>query len=304
MTMRKSLLASACLSMLFAAGAAHADNLALNPDFTNADTRALVSNPPPTTDFTETLPNAAVNYAAAQDWLIWAGYTGGHVRTALEPSLDWPGNNVLHVWVDNAPGRAGIDQVFLPIHTGPQHAWFCATVKIVKGTMGAGANDQGNGTFTAGPVAATGGWIHMGGESSTPPVNQIFFYAGSPHAEFYIKNVQVSTMPIACEQHVTLPPHALPQTLFKPDPLPWTLHPEQGAVQPSGNPAQGGQASPSGYYEGMAPGASHNDSEGGGHEATRGGGGGKTDKGSKTGPAGNTIQSTTQGAEQQQSTPQ
>jgi hypothetical protein len=303
MTIRKFSLASAAVAVLFTA--ARADNIAVNSDFARPGTRDLVSShppvpdSPPTTDFTETLPNAAVDYAAAEDWLIWAGSIGGRVRTRWEPSSDWPGNYVLHVKVTNAPARdAGIDQVFLPPHTGPKHAWYCAVVKVVSGVVGAGVNDQGDARWPAIVAGPTGAWVRLSGTEGTTPVNQIYIYAGTANAEYYVKSVQVSTTPIDCKHDVAVLPNVLPPKPRLPDPYPWTLHPEQnGVVQPAGNPAQGAAPSPNGFFDNMTPGGvAHNDSEHGGHEPTHPvGGGGKT----PATPATNTIQQQQPATQQQ-----
>ncbi len=306
MSIRKLSMASAAVAVLLAVVAARADNIAVNSDFARPGTRDLVSShpptpdSPPTTDFTQTLPNAAVDYAAADNWLIWAGAIGGRVWTRWEPSSDWPGNYVLHVKVTNAPARdAGIDQVFLPARTGPKHAWYCAVVKVVSGVVGAGVNDQGNGRWPAVAAGPTGAWVRLSGTEGTTPVNQIYIYAGTANAEYYVKSVQISTAPIDCKHDVAGLPTALPPTYVKPDPYPWTLHPEQnGVVQPAaaGNPAQGG-ATPNGYFENMTPGGlAHDDSEHAGHEPTHPVGGGKTPATPAT--QGNTIQ------QQQPATPQ
>lgn len=253
------------------------------------------------TDATGVDPHNLVGYAAAQNWLTWTGQVGGRVRTREEPSeLYGPGRFMLHVQVFNGPGIAGIDQVFLPVHTGPKHAGFCALVKVVSGTMGLGANDEGNGTFTTPPVGATRNWVAVRGSSSTPPVNQVFLYAVTPNADFYVQNVVLTADPIPAKSCVAPQqrPNALPPAYVKPDPYPWTLHPEQ----------QGGQGgSASGFYDNMTPARSTpavgtgnpNPTETEEHESSHDHGGG--DKGGGKGaPTSNTPLSTANQIRQQQ----
>jgi len=272
---RNLFLVTLVASLVGAAAVQASPNLVLNQNFQDARTPPEVTRSGggyTTTDSTGVDPHNLVGYAAARDWLTWTGQVGGRVRTQQVPSdLYGPGRFMLHVQVLNAPGIAGIDQVFLPIHTGPKHADFCALVKVVSGTVGLGANDQGNGGFTTPPVGATGDWVAVRGSSSTPPVNQVFLYAVSPDADFYVQNVTLTADPIAPKDCVAPKrvPYAPNETLVKPDPYPWTLHPEQS-----------GQGSASGYFENMrpaqglppSPAETEDHEQGHGHDGGKGGG--------------------------------
>jgi len=230
-------------SLALCAGAANADNLVLNPNF--QDPRPGLA-PPYDLDVVNTVPTALAGYAAADHWLTWAVVPGGRIRTRLEPSELYTGGRMLHVWGQE------IDQVFLPIHTGPKYGYVCALVKVVSGRLGAGAGDQGN----SGPHDWTGpgGWTRISAREQSNPVNQVALFGDSPAAEFYVQSVILSPAPIPCDRHVDITRLGLPPIYVKPDPYPWTQHPEQGnAVQPAGNPAQAGQPSPNGYFENMRP---------------------------------------------------
>ncbi len=224
-------------------GAFASDNLVQNNTFARP---GLASH----TDFIGRDPNVLVDYAAAEQWLIWAGQVDGRVVTdRVTSELFGPGYFMLRVGVHNGPRIAGIDQVFLPVHTGPKHAAFCAIIKVVSGSVGLGANDEGNGTMTTAPISAGDRWVAVRGVNSTSPVNQIFIYAVTPDAEFYVQDVRLTVDPMQPKDCVV--PNKLAyapiETYVKPDPYPWTLHPEQNT--PANLPAPTyGQALPAPTY--------------------------------------------------------
>ena len=258
-------------------------NLVQNPDFQTASTMPGVTISGggfPSTDATGVDPHNLSGYAAAQDWLTWTWHVGERVRTRLEPSeLYGPGRFMLHVQVFNSPegdgAGGGIDQVFLAPHTGPKYANVCVLLRVVSGRAGVGLSDYGNARYVGAPVEATGQWTTLHGPNGISPVNQVLVYARSAQADFYVQSVTVTADPILPKDCVAPAsrPNALPQTLVKPDPYPWTLHPEQGAPQPT----QGGgdQPSPGGYYENMRPGGQPSPFESPEHDTEHGHGGDK-----------------------------
>ena len=303
---------AALTAALLSVSALGSPNLVQNPEFQTAGTEPGVTTSGggfPSTDSTAVDPNDFVGYAAAEHWLTWTWHLGERVRTRLEPSeLYGPGRNMLHVQVFNSPdgpgAGGGIDEVFLAPHTGPKYANVCVLLKVVSGRAGVGLSDYGNARYVGAPVEATGQWTTLHGPNSISPVNQVLVYARSPNADFYVQSVVVTTDPIA-DKDCLAPasrPNALPQTLVKPDPYPWTLHPEQGAPQP----AQGGsdQPSPNGFYDNMRPpvGGGPSPLESPEHDTEHGHGGGKDDKGGGKGQpaAPNTLPSSPNTIQQQQ----
>ena len=279
MRMHGFLTSAATVAALSFPGAASAINLVNNPDFMTPRAGLM----PPVTDFTGSSTGLA-GYAAADQWLVWTGVTGDRVRTRLEPSELIRGGKMLHVW------GYEVDQVFAPPHTGSQHGYFCALVKVLAGSVGAGAGDQGNAGRGI-TVVPTDNWARIGGHEQSSPVNQVAIFGSDANAEYYIQSVELSPTPIPCERTVDRTKYPLPETYVKPYPYPWEMHPEQGSVvQPAGNPAQGNAANPNGFFNNMTPGTGP--AQGSDHEGGHDHGGGKKQPltGAAPPPAGNPIQ--------------
>jgi hypothetical protein len=305
---------TALTTALLGAGALASPNLALNPDFQDVNTGPDVHRSGgglPFTDSTGLVPDNLVGDAAAQSWLTWTTHVGGRVRTWLVPSeLYGPGRTMLHVQVSNglATRGGGVDEVFLPVPTGPKHADFCVVLKIVSGAVWVGAGLEGNSDHGATVVRTVGSWVAVRGSSETPPVDQLAVFAWTPDADYYVQQATVTTDPIQPKDCVVPAgrPDALPQRLVKPDPYPWTLHPAQGAPQPA--PDGNDQPSPYGHFDNMRPpgspvGGGPNPAETEDHERGHDHGGGKDDKGGGKGQpaAPNTLPASPNTIQQQQS---
>ena len=236
MRLSRALIATSLLSLL--SGTAMAGvNLIHNPDF-------LVPSPlGATTSYTASNPAFLGGGSAADRWTIW----GGRVMTARTPTGE-AGGYMLDVLVTS--GGYGLVQAFLPPDHGPSHVHACVWIRLVSGAVGIGVGNGGD-THTTAFLDRPGSWQLLGTDNAVSPANELIVYgAGGGAAEFQVRSAAVSETPIPCGTST-----ARPETYVKPDPYPWTQHPEQnGAVQP-GNPAQGGPNA-NGYFENMRP-ASH-----------------------------------------------
>jgi hypothetical protein len=241
MSLKRTLIATSLLSLL--SGTAMAGvNLIHNPDF------ATPSPLGSTTSYTATNPALLGGGSAADRWTIWAGVPGGRVMTARTPTGEAGGGYMLDVLVTS--GGYGLVQAFLAPDHGPGHVHACVWIRLVSGAVGIGVGNGGD-THTTAFLDRPGSWQLLGTDNAVSPANELIVYgAGGGAAEFQVRSAAVSETPIPCGA-----PTARPETYVKPDPYPWTLHPEQnGVVQPAGNPAQGGPYA-NGYFENMRPGA-------------------------------------------------
>ncbi|HEY0302672.1 MAG TPA: hypothetical protein VGC36_15100 [Rhizomicrobium sp.] len=285
MTLTRVLIACGLFSTLFGAALA-SPNLLRNPNF------AAPSSLGTTTSFTATDPAALGGGSAAADWTIWAGVPGGRVMTSRTPTGEADGGYMLDVLVTS--GGYGLVQAFLAPDHGPSRVHACIWLRMVSGSVGVGVGNGGD-THPTAFLDRPGSWTLLGTVNGVSPANELIVYrTGSADAEFQVRSAAVSEGSIPCGTTA-----ARPETHVKPEPYPWTLHPEQsGVVQPA-NPAQGG-ANANGYFENMQPANGHptplgtapaqgqDHEEGHGHDGGKGGG--KGQQSPLTQPGANQIQ--------------
>ncbi len=266
----KQILLASCLLAAVVGTAQASPNLLSNSDFSQPSSFGG------TIAITTTDPAQLGGQAAAAHWSVWAGQGGGRVITTRTPTGEADGGYMLDVLVMS--GGDGLVQAFLPPGTGPSHIYACVSVRLISGRIGMGVGNGGD-THSAVFLDQPGDWQLLGTENGVTPANEIIVYrASDSNAEFQIRAANVSEQPIPCGHPNKF---VRPETLYKPEPPPWTLHPAKrgGDVQPvdGGAPAQSASPNAHGFYDNMAPGGvAHDDSEHGGHEPTHPvGGGGK-----------------------------
>jgi hypothetical protein len=131
--------------------------------------------------------------SAAENWFIFQN-TPVTTKTELLPST-LPGGGPLMMHVTTNGGSNGIEQVMLPIDTGPACVEHQVWVYVESGVVFAGAGNGGN----TGPNAfstTTGQWELLIGNNIICPANLFIVYAGSPNgADFYIDIASVEAVP-------------------------------------------------------------------------------------------------------------
>src|SRR2546428_226717 len=88
----------------------------------------------PLVTFTSATPGGA-GPSAAQDWNMFMN-TPGTITSELVDSPLHPGAHMIRV--KTTGDRNGIDQVYLPLNTGPDTVYACAWIYLVSGAVGIG----------------------------------------------------------------------------------------------------------------------------------------------------------------------
>ena len=211
MTIRHTLLITTMA--LAATGQAHANMLR------NATFDIPAAGPPPITVGTS---SNLGGWSAAADWSTWARQPGGTVWTELVSNDHGRPGYMLHVIVHRG---SGIVQVIAGMGMGPRVAYSCAWVKVVSGQAGIGLGNGGD-THLDAVSTSTGVWEWLSAPNGVVPANEFIAYAATDDAEFYIDRAVVSENPNECPPNGVPVKWARPETYVKPDPFPWTLHPE------------------------------------------------------------------------------
>ena len=135
--------------------------------------------------------------SAARNWSSWVFAPGpGDVSTRIERST-LTGRSMIHVKL-NGTG-SGLVQTALPQNTGPEKAYLCAWVQVVRGRVGIGAGNGGN-TSVTGESRLIGKWERIEARNGVSPANEFIIY-GQPGSEFYVENAVFSDVwpPNGCD---------------------------------------------------------------------------------------------------------
>lgn len=165
----------ACTAVLAAAAGASAQNMLVNPSFENVGAQGPV---------VVSTGISALGASAAADWYVFHNNEGTTVTEWIPSTLPGGGAHMLHVITDHASN--GLEQVMLPIGTGPACVQEAVWIKVLSGQVYIGAGNGGN-TGPNGYTLAGGEWQLVTGTNAVCPANLFIIYAASPTgADFFV----------------------------------------------------------------------------------------------------------------------